>query len=197
MGRPVNKHITFLSSSNRQASNSALSAFFLIKKSSEMNPVTWFKINKNINHTRGTYGGGQLCSLSLMFLIKLMRRKERFAVHARATSIKCPGPGPRWPRGRPRPEHEVSFRLFFSLSFSPPPPSSSLLSCLWISFIMNIIGGCPERALFHPRLWSSFAGCAVKPVHVRAYKGSSCTSVSFVRAGDTVVFHQQEKVSPI
>lgn len=37
----------------------------------------------------------------------------------------------------------------------------------------------------------------MKPVHVHVYKGSSCTSVSFVRAGDTVVFHQQEKVSPI
>lgn len=34
-----------------------------------------------------------LLSSSLMFLIKLMRRKERFAVHAGSTSIKCPGPG--------------------------------------------------------------------------------------------------------
>lgn len=145
-----------------------------------MDPVTWFKKNKNIiNHTRGTYGGGQLFSpLSLMFPIKLMRRKERFAVHARSTSIKCSGPGSLWPRGRPRPEHEVSFRLFFILSFSPPPPSSPLLSCLWLSFIMNIIGGCPERELFthvseaalQDAPWSPYmCTCTrVVPVHLSA-----------------------------
>lgn len=112
-----------------------------------------------------------------MRLIKRTRRKDKLSVHARSTSLTVlvlfhPDP-------EVAPEHEVNFHLFFSLSFPPPPPSSSLLPSLLLSFIMNIIGGCPERAFLSTSL-KQLTGCVAKtvcarppvvPVHLSALSG--------------------------
>lgn len=103
-------------------------------------------------------------------------RKETLAVHTRSPSVTVLALFHRDPEVAP--EHEVSFRLFFSLEVPPPPPSSSLLPRLLLCFIMNIIGGCPERA-FSPASLKQLTGCVVSPcacprvvpVHLSALSG--------------------------
>lgn len=98
-------------------------------------------------------------------------------------------------------QHEVTFRLFSLLATSvyplhPPththththPPSPTLLLC--------IIDGCPGPA----RRFSIQASVQLCRMHFKVCVFSSCTSVgciSLSQGGVEVVFHQQEKVSPI
>ncbi len=147
-------------------------------------------------------------TLRISSSLKYFDVKEiQFIVHSCGASINCPGPVSQWTRGCPY--SEVIFRLFFSCSRppSPRPPRSInplhppfLPPCLLLALLLTDV----LRRHFHPCLWAALQDayrsvCMCARAHV-CVCSSSCTSVgciSLSQGGTKVVFHHQEKVSPI
>lgn len=126
----------------------------------------------------------------------------QFMVHFCSASIHCPVSDSPWNQGCT--EDEVAFRLFFSRSWplspcplrsvAPPTPHhhfSSLVPCLLYYWRMSCAG-----VFIHVSEQLRRMHCMC----VCVAGGSSCTSVgciSLSQGGAGVVFHHQEKVSPI